>query len=379
MPDQPTKTKKRMDYARLPAPNLLYAIEEFVDGVSPDKNEVSTSDVAKRYNEKYAERIAAEEIDCITRENVYPMIREARKRGYLTVMPPVDAALVRAIESRFQVRDDSVSVLQCSGKAAADYLAHHTSRRILDLIDSVRTAKLESESADSRVHLGFVGGATVMKVARELARLIGVEGRRVPLCLHVLSSGFDIERPSFAPITFLAYFDDVAPIVDHVGLFAPAVADAASYAKTIKEPGIEKSFKRAREVDIVITSFATASDAHGELNHFMGLGRKASRLSPGASELMAKGWVGDVSYRPYSNDGPIQITKGKKLVSLFELADLVKLAKTPDKYVVLVGAPCNACGESKGDALRPLLEAKNLKLWTHLLMDMDTAQTLLNS
>ena len=90
-------------------------------------------------------------------------------------------------------------------------------------------------------------------------------------------------------------------------------------------------------------------------------------------------WIGDVAYRPFSSEGPIEITKGVKSVAVFELPDLVRLARRPNKHVVLVSAPCNSCGESKVDALRPILENKKLKLWTHVLMDMYTAQTLLDS
>ncbi len=51
----------------------------------------------------------------------------------------------------------------------------------------------------------------------------------------------------------------------------------------------------------------------------------------------------------------------------------------PDRVrgLVLIGAPCNGCGRPKGDALRPLFREKNLKIWSHVVMDMEAADTLL--
>jgi hypothetical protein len=87
--------------------------------------------------------------------------------------------------------------------------------------------------------------------------------------------------------------------------------------------------------------------------------------------------VGDVSYRPYSNTAPIITSEGIRAVSLFELEDLVELARKPNKHVVLVAAPCGICNEPKGAAIRPLLKEENLRLWNHLFIDLTTAQNLL--
>ena len=77
-----------------------------------------------------------------------------------------------------------------------------------------------------------------------------------------------------------------------------------------------------------------------------------------------------------SHTEPITVDRGERAVSIFELKDLVKLAAQPNKHVVLIGAPCNRCGRSKGDALLPLFREKKLKLWSHAVMDMEAAHAL---
>ena len=114
-------------------------------------------------------------------------------------------------------------------------------------------------------------------------------------------------------------------------------------------------------------------DDDGELTHFLQVGKADQNLNA----LRQRGWVGDALYRPYDATEPITIGRGGRAVSIFELEDLVKLAAKPNKHVVLVGAPCNRCGRSKGDALVPLFREKKLKLWSHVVMDMEAAHILL--
>jgi DNA-binding transcriptional regulator LsrR (DeoR family) len=98
-------------------------------------------------------------------------------------------------------------------------------------------------------------------------------------------------------------------------------------------------------------------------------------------KMYKAGWVGDVQFRPYSAEGPLpENVCPVRAVTLFELDELVRIAKdrTNGKYVVLVAGPCGECGETKKNALRPLLANEQLRLWTHLIVDAKTAKELLS-
>jgi hypothetical protein len=84
-----------------------------------------------------------------------------------------------------------------------------------------------------------------------------------------------------------------------------------------------------------------------------------------------------VQHLPYSDEEPITEPVGNRAVTLFELRDLVNLAKTPDRSVLLVAAACGVCQRSRADALVPLLRSPALKVWTHLVTDIPTARELL--
>jgi DNA-binding transcriptional regulator LsrR (DeoR family) len=303
----------------------------------------------------------------IKRENIYPLLREARRRGFFSVVPPPEGYLQQRICDRFDVEKERIHVLRVRGDRAQDYVTDAAAKQIVHLIHEVGETK-------ERVRVGLGGGGTIMKVASALASRLRFEGSLPKLGLHALCSGFDVNNPWTAPVSFLGYFDQAAPDIEYVGLFASAVVKMKEYEHTKTLPGVKESFEKASEIDIVVTSLASASDEHGQLNRFMNLGDDDNG---DLEELKSRGWVGDVSYRPYSKTGPITVSGGIRAVTLFELEDLVNLAREPNKHVLLVATPCGICNEPKAEAIQPLLKERSLRLWTHVLMDLTTAQHLL--
>ncbi len=87
------------------------------------------------------------------------------------------------------------------------------------------------------------------------------------------------------------------------------------------------------------------------------------RTKKGVEVLRKAGWVGDLQYHPYSNQGPITDVRARvRAVSLFDLSGLKKLAETKDKCVIVVGGPCGICERTKVRALRPLLQSESTRL-----------------
>ena len=86
--------------------------------------------------------------------------------------------------------------------------------------------------------------------------------------------------------------------------------------------------------------------------------------------------VGDVQYNPFSENGPVLFDSGVRAVTLFELDELKELAEKKGKYVVLVSGPCWKCKKLRTHALRPLVANPRLKVWSHLVTDLATAEDL---
>ena len=294
----------------------------------------------------------------MTREKSYDLIREARRRGYLYLSPPPHLALRRLLEARHGSGIHVVNAVTPNHVAAA---AAEVAAR---LVEELRRKRKKN------VHLGLGGGMTTLLVAQHLVAHLRVAERLPKLTLHALSSGFQVKRPHTAPVSFFGLFDTVPTEIEYVGLFAPAVVPTDIYPKVLRYQGVAEAFAVADEIDIMITSLGSASHDHGDFFTFM-LGSKR-----GFGALKDQGWVGDVQYRPYSPRGPIEIDAQIRAVALFELSELVAHSRRPDKHVVLVAGPCPSCGRTRSDALRPLLEEPSLKVWTHLVTDVNSAREL---
>ena len=296
----------------------------------------------------------------MSREKVYELIREARRRGFFELLPPQETALNHRLELRF---GEGFHVVHMTD---LDQLAAAAAKVVADLI-----GRLHREGRDE-VHLGLGAGMTSMLVARHLAVRLRAAEQLPKLAFHALTSGFHVTQPHTAPVSFFGFFEALPTEVSYVGLFAPAFVPRRDYASLRKSPGVKESFDRAAQIDIVLTSVGSPSHGHGDFYRFMEMG------SPkGLKALKDADWVGDVQYRPYSAKGPLLFDTEVRAVTLFEIRDLVELAARPDKHVVLVAGPCSVCRKTRADAVRPLLVEPALRVWKTIVTDIVTARELL--
>jgi len=300
-----------------------------------------------------------------SRQEIYPLLDEGRQRGFLRLQAPPEIALGRRVAEAYPVGDISVLNVR-DPQTITDHLTSTAADLTLSLIKELGRTK-------NSVHVGLGGGDTVRRVARALGVRLTADPDVPDLVLHALNSGFDVYHPISAPVTFFSFFSDVPKGVKFVGLFAEAIVRCADYEAIKALPGVRESFQEAANIDIVITSLARP-ESHSQLRRFMALGPEQ-----GFRNLEQSGWVGDVMWRPYSKDGPITVDTGIRAVTIFELSDLVKLAQTPGKHVILCAGPCNFCGAAKVEAVRPLLSQPSLRVANHVIMDFATATGLLEA
>jgi hypothetical protein len=90
--------------------------------------------------------------------------------------------------------------------------------------------------------------------------------------------------------------------------------------------------------------------------------------------------ISSVQYRPYTENGPIyEEEKSNELraCTLFELSEFVEMVKR-GKHVILIARQCGVCGMTRARGLRPLLTRAELKVWSHIVMDLASAKDLLS-
>lgn len=312
-----------------------------------------------------SERIQDELNIPLNREAVYPMVREAVRRGYLQLTPPRNRVLANFFKN-FKNKGD-ITVVDTKGSVSGRYVANAGAHVTLDLIKQIAKRRRKEP-----VHLGLGIGRSTMELVQCLAPLLGTMERPPSLVLHAISPPASIIDPMDNPVSAFGCLREVVPSIEYVSLAVGPIVNAKDYRTMINSKIVKPSFDRAGEIDIVISSLADADDAHGALRGYL------DRLS--ATQMLAldkQGWVGDLQLRPYANHGPIPITTGIRPVMLFELKELVKFAKQKNHYVVLLASKCSNCAQSKARALRPLLREPSLHVWTHLVLDTETANEVM--
>ena len=324
----------------------------------------------------------------LTREKVYPLFWEAARRNFLFLQAPREKQLALRLAGRFGVtrpekEDDTVQVVDTVGPEAPRHVTSAGADLILSLVERLaqkRNADKQPGEELQPIHIGMGAGFATMMVAKRLAERVHDNVDCPPLVLHALSAGgFLVNEPQKAPVTYFSYFEGALAKVEYVALFAEMVVSSKTdYEQVKRNPGVRRSFERKQEIDIVVTSLAAAQHEHGLLVKFLTHLVEEGVLGSDVFDRMeAVGWKGDVQFRPYTAEGPLTDACPVRAVTLFELPELVRMAATEDKYVVLLGGPCGECGQSKRDSLVPLLAEPNLRLWTHLVTDAQTARELL--
>ena len=298
----------------------------------------------------------------LNRNLVYRLARYAWITGQLVSFPPRHHVLAREMAAHSNLGD--IQVVPDRGGLVSSPVAEAGAQMVHDLIQDLASKR------PGPVHIGFGIGQSTRRLAEILARMVYADRKSPPLVVHSLTTGHSVWDPTETPISFFGYFArNGFPDTEFVGLFAEPLVPVENYESALRSKIVQQAFERRDEIDIIISSLASAEDVHGHLYQYL-----ARFVDPEAPErLLERGWVGDLMLRPYDAKGPMEITEGMKPITLFEIEDLVTLAHQPDKHVVLLCSPCGKCGRLKTDALAPMLTSPALHIWNHLLVDEATA------
>ena len=338
---------------------LFSAIEMLANGMS-------ASEIAEKLQKELGD-------PSFTREQVYPLVRKARDRDLLVLKPPSDTQLAKQLTESYKLPPDSISVVKVRGNSVLNHLAKSTAELVKSLILDLKKRGINP------VHVALGSGRTTHLVCHYLGELLRADSNRPDLVFHALTGGWDPSSALDSPVAHFGHFyfvDQEYPSINFVGLSAPPIVPADQFNTIRQLPFIEECFKQAAEVDIVISSIGSKDDEHSYLTRAMEL--EWVKKTGQKREMEKDGWIGDVQFLPYSKSGTVQGGKGKGLKAfvIVTLEDLVKMASTRDKYVVLVAGPCGKCRKTKTAALQPLLEVRELRVFTHLIVDIATAEEL---
>lgn len=293
--------------------------------------------------------------------------------------PPPETTKRDMIAGLYRVSKKRVSVVYAGVRDPLRYLGEFAASWLIKLV-----VKEVPEDRRKPICIGFSSGRTTKNVAEALSREIRFMDRRDSrfegLRLHSINSGFHVDDPSTAATSFIGFFTNTSVDVSAIGLFsAPLVPVSNYYEETCALPGIREAFEHRDEISAIVCSVGDAYDPENHRKRALEAWRQARpmRNENHSTTIEDVEPRGDLFYRPYSKTEPIDEHAGLRTVSVFELDTLRdEFVKTPGRVSMLVIGGQNAQGQTKWRAVKPLLVSEKLKVWTHIALDLATAEDL---
>ena len=304
----------------------------------------------------------------LTRESLYPLVEEAVRRGIVRLAPPVSRALRDKLLAAFpRLAAAKVNVVETTGPDDNAKVAAVAADKAFNALVRLARTKPRGEP----VGLGLGPGRATLEFCRFLSARLKFLEEDLQLRLVAITAGCPATMLENAPISFLNLFPEHL-VERKLGLFAETLVRAGAFPELRDHTGVKEAFTAKKDIDLVVTAMGDFEDPHDLLTMFL------KDSGQDIKALRRQGWLGNVQYRPFTADGPVHETPDQlRAVTVFELEDLVKLAKDRTKEVILMARQCGACGRAHARALRALISNPDLRVYTRLVLDRATATALL--
>jgi hypothetical protein len=294
----------------------------------------------------------------------------------------------------FRHPSDRLMVVDTLGRTANQQVSARAAQVALDLLKE-EWPKVRAQGKNG-VTVGLGPGRGTLDFCRHLGRLLEVEPSDLQLRLVAISAGAPALQPEYASSSFYNLFP-AGRVVERVGLFAETLVACFDFDEIQGRPGIAEAFREKNEnnIDVVVTSMGDLADREDLLGAFLEQARtssfpinktlrtfleKKARLIAAGQDTSAMEMIASVQYRPYTENGAIDERKDKRELracTLFELEDFVEMVRR-GRHVILIARQCGVCGMTRARGLRPLLTLPDLKVWSHIVMDIATSKELLS-
>ncbi len=335
---------------------LIYRILELIF-----RTEQGTGHIAKQ---------VADEFGCtMAPQDPIRLLRHAEKLGLIQLRPPIEPELARKLRAKFSIADryEITVVHDVTGdrQASGDRIALNAAETVLKLL------KETGNQHGRPMGLGLGPGRATIEFSQHFSRLLRQETGIPKLRLFAITAG--AVSPELHPISFFNLFPKDR-VEQTVALYGEIVLSVKEYRnKMMSVTGLKEAYARRDEVDVIVTAMGSRNDKHDQFWKFM-------TDSGGMNQLDKKDWVGNVQYRPYSNTGPVpEESTDARAVTLFDLDYFRDMVGQKNKYVVLMVRRCAFCDNLRAEAVRPLLQQPDLRIWSHLIIDAAIAEAVLSA
>ncbi len=311
----------------------------------------------------------ATEFGCpMTPQEPIRLLRLAERLDLIQLRPPIEDELVKKLRATYSIADryEITVVHDVTGdrQASGDRIALKAAETVLKLLRDT------GNRLGRPMGLGLGPGHATLEFSQHFSRLLRQETGIPKVRLFAITAG--AVAPELHPISFFNLFPKDR-VEQTVALYGEIVLTVKEYRnKMTSVTGLKEAYARRDEVDVIVTAMGSRNDKHDQFWKFM-------TDSDGMNQLDNTDWVGNVQYRPYSNTGPMpEEPSDLRAVTLFDLDDFRSKVKESYKYVVLMVRRCAYCDNLRAEAVRPLLQQPELRIWSHLIIDAAIAEAVLS-
>jgi hypothetical protein len=299
----------------------------------------------------------------LTRETIYPRLAKAYGLGLVKLVPPVEQVLADRIKTKFpKCRGTDIQVVKTQGRTYNEAVSVTAANVALDLLCEL------GAKGYPRVAIGLGPGKASLDFVRSLSAQVDDTPGVPELDLCAITAGCIPTLPEYAPLSFFNLFSDNR-VRDRLALFAETLVPVNDFPQITTRVGVREAFKAKPDIRLVVTALGDTDDEHDLLVRLM---RASGR------DIKKRGAVGNVQYRPFTRIGALrERPEDLRAVTLFELSDLAEMCQQKDRHVLLIARQCGMCGMNRANVLQPLLERDELRVFSHLVMDLSTANALL--
>jgi DNA-binding transcriptional regulator LsrR (DeoR family) len=336
---------------------LAFRVAELFLGV-----DLSAPAIAERINREFPTLSPK-----LSRETVYPLLAQARRLGFLRLVPPLEQKLAREVEDKFRCPKGCVRVVDCPSPEGNASVSASAADWAVGLVKELH------EAVGGTIGLGLGPGRATLDFSRAFSDRLRGDPSLPKLKLVAISAAGPARYPEYSCISFFNLFPPTS-VEQSIGLFAETLVRSRSIHEIKSRPGCREAVEEAKNIHLVVTSMGDMQDPHALLNVWYGECENEPKPSWRADA------VGDIQYRPYGVDRFISDRPNDlRAVTLFDLDDMVNLAASKNRHVILIARQCGVCEprRTKAAALRPILQHPDMRVFSHLVLDSPTAYDLL--
>ena len=200
----------------------------------------------------------------ISRETVYRLVAEARRRRFIRLVPPLADELGRQLSGMFELPVDAIKVVNTTradqNERVAIAAAEIAWQKIQDISLTFPRIQVKGDVRLQRpVCIGLGPGRATLEFSKHLSLLLESAANLPDLSLVSITAGCPARFPEYAPVSFFNLFPRRV-VASQIGLFAETIVPARELPVIAKRPGAREAFEVKRDIDIVVTSMVDFED-----------------------------------------------------------------------------------------------------------------------